>query len=125
MKEIAETIRAVDLADIDEQRQTAPEYAQLAYENMRVEEIAFGNFCKYKCLNVRGSQRKAQVILIEQLNAFRKGKLSTLYSAVSISDRYLKKLSDQNLAAPDLNLLAVTCLFIAGKLEEHVVPNGV
>ena len=27
MKEIEETLRAVDLADIDEQRQTAPEYA--------------------------------------------------------------------------------------------------
>jgi len=52
---IALTLRGVDLADIDKQRQTAPEYAQLAYENMRLQELALGNFCTHKCLNVRGS----------------------------------------------------------------------
>ena len=43
--EILWTLRGVDLADIDKQRQFAPEYAQLAYENMRSQEVALGNFC--------------------------------------------------------------------------------
>ena len=62
---------------------------------------------------------------MDKLNDFRKNKTSTLYLAVSIFDSYLEKLSQLNRSAPDLDLLMVTCLFIAGKLEEHTVPNGV
>jgi len=122
--EIHWTLRGVDITDIDKQRQTAPEYAQLAYENMRLQEVALGNFCTHKCLNVRGSQRKAQAILITSLNEYRNCKMSTAYLAVNISDRYLKKLASLGRSAPDLNLLGVTCLFIANKLEEHTVPNS-
>ena len=54
-KELQTTLRAIDLSDLDQRRQMAPEYAQVAYETMRMEERAIGNYCKYKCLNVRGS----------------------------------------------------------------------
>ena len=123
--EIAWTLRGVDIADIDKQRQFAPEYAQLAYEHMRLQEVALGNFCTHKCLNVRGSQRKAQAILITSLNEYRNCKVATAYLAVSISDRYLKTLASLGISAPDLNLLGVTSLFIANKLEEHTIPNSV
>ena len=59
-----------------------------------------------------------------KLNEVRKNKISTLYLAVSLFDRYLEKLSQLNRCAPDLDLLMVTCLFISAKVEEHTVPNG-
>ena len=123
-KKLELTLRAVDLSDLGISRQTAPEYAQAAYENMRLQERAIGNFCKYKCLNVRGSERKSMIVLVEKLCAIRKSNRATLYSSVAISDRYLKSLVRKGKSAPDLNLLIVTSFFIASKLEGEVVPSG-
>ena len=66
-KQLGETLQEVDIADLGTRRQTAPEYAQLAYEQMRTQEKAIGNYCTYKCINVRGHQRKAVIFLIEKL----------------------------------------------------------
>ena len=91
---------------------------------MRMQEVLVGNYCKSKSLQVRGSQRKAMIILIEKLHCYRKCAQETLYTAVSIADKYLKKLASLNQTAPDLNLLSVTCLFMASKLEQHQLPNS-
>ena len=64
------------------------------------------------------------VVLIEKVHVYRKCKLDTFYLAVSIADKYLKKLASLNKMAPDLNLLSVTCLFMASKLEQHQIPNS-
>ena len=87
-------------------------------------EYIVGNYVQNKCLVIKGSQRKAMVTLIEDLNLFQEYKLETFYLAVSIADNYLKRLAISNQKAPCLALLGVTCLFIAAKIEQHVVPSS-
>ena len=83
---------------------------------MCAQEQINGNYCKFKCRNMRGSQRKGMVLLMEELWRLRDYRLETLYLSVSIADNYLMKLATTNQKAPCLVTLGMTCLFLAAKL---------
>ena len=57
------------------------------------------------------------VSFIEKLTAAKKYKIETLYTAVSIVDRYLVYIAVNEQEAPCLITLAITSLLIAAKLE--------
>ena len=61
----------VDLADLSQKRQFAPEYSQRAYEEMLEKEIAIGNYLTkgaLKDLCIKPEDRKSMVYLLEELN---------------------------------------------------------
>ena len=60
------------------------------------------------------------VILIETLQQMKEYKDDTLYLAVSLADRYLSVLTNQKVEKSTCPvILAVTCLLLAAKVEEH------
>ena len=62
-------------------------------------------------------ERKRMVVLIETLQQMKGYKDDTFSQAVSIADRYLAHLTDQEDAKPPCRVvLAVTCLLIAAKV---------
>ena len=67
--------------------------------------------------------RLQMVILIEQLHELKKYKVETLYTAVSIADRYLINQAVTNNPTPDAVVLAVTAVMLAGKLEQEESPS--
>ena len=46
----------------------------------------------------------------------------TLYLSINLFDRYLQKIFSENKISEDLNVIALTCLFIASKYEEIYPP---
>ena len=62
---LLKTLPAVDYDDLSIRRQFAAEYTHSAYKHMRSQEMALGNYCKTKSLNVRGCQRKSMIVLME------------------------------------------------------------
>lgn len=46
----------------------------------------------------------------------------TLYLCINIFDRYIQKMTLENKLSQDLNLIALTCLFISSKYEEIYIP---
>jgi hypothetical protein len=46
----------------------------------------------------------------------------TLYLSINLFDRYIQKIFSENKITEDLNLIALTCLFIASKYEEIYPP---
>lgn len=63
------------------------------------------------------------VLLIEQLHELKKYKVETLYTAVSIADRYLSKIIVQGRNLPCLISLATITILMAAKLEENISPS--
>ena len=49
-------------------------------------------------------------------------KQETLYLTINIFDRYIQKLNFKRIISSDINLIAITCLFIAAKYEEIYAP---
>ena len=49
-------------------------------------------------------------------------KQETLYLCINIFDRFIQKLNTTKIILPDLNKIAVTCLFISSKYEEIYPP---
>ena len=64
------------------------------------------------------------IILIEKLFKEKEYKLDTFYLAVNIADNYLAKLACNSTKAPCLELLAVTCILLGAKIEEHATPDS-
>ena len=46
----------------------------------------------------------------------------TLYLSINLFDRYIQKIFSENKISEDLNIIALTCLFIASKYEEIYPP---
>ena len=63
------------------------------------------------------------VLLLEELHNIKDYKIETLYLAVSLADRYLVNFAVSRYQPPCHITLAVTCLLIAAKLEEDIVPS--
>jgi len=64
------------------------------------------------------------IVLIETLQQMKGYKDDTFFLAVSIADRYYAYLTDQEVAEPPCRvILAVTCLLIAAKVEQHSEPS--
>ena len=76
------------------------------------------NFDPEGCLGMSSDSRTHFVTLLEDLNIIKKYKEETLYSAVSIVDRYLVTLVIRKEKAPDLILLTIVSTLIAAKLDE-------
>lgn len=65
------------------------------------------------------NERKRIVQLIETLRDMVECSEATLYLAVSLVDHTLSNLLRLSLAPPDKVILAVTCLLLSVKIEEH------
>lgn len=63
------------------------------------------------------------VVVIEELVNLRNYFDKTLYLAINLSDRYLLSLSRKNQVPVCLMDLAVTAVFIAAKVEQHICPS--
>ena len=89
---LEEKLPQVDMDDMNEHRQFAPEYASAAYKTMLAEEYAIGNYVEGDgcSLNITNSQRRKMVSLIQGLHKHKGWRLETLFLAVSIADRFLK-----------------------------------
>ena len=76
------SLPAVDLADLSQKRQFAPEYSQRAYEEMLEKEFAIGNYMTVEAMNdlsIKPEDRKSMVYLIEELNEAEGWKEETLF----------------------------------------------
>ena len=87
---------------------------------MRRTEVRIGDYTKRGDLS--NEKRNSIISLVEKLAELKNYKMDTLFLAVSILDRYLAKV-DQNERAKCLGSIAVSCLLIAAKLEEPISPN--
>ena len=126
MQKLAESIPEHDLQDLklgredtSKQRQIAPEYADVIYQNMLTNEALIGDYLSLKDSkkNVTAKTRGHMVTLIEALVKEKGYKEETLFLAVSLVDRYLFKLKNTGLRPPCLIELAVTCTLMAAKIE--------
>ena len=61
--------------------------------------------------------------LIEKLHFLQQYKPETLYLATSIADRFIVNQAIVGNSAPDAVVLAVTCVMLAGKLEQEESPS--
>ena len=76
------SLPAVDLADLSQKRQFAPEYSQRAYEEMLEKEYAIGNYLSLeamKNLHIKPEDRKSMIYLLEELNEAEGWKQETLF----------------------------------------------
>ena len=120
------SLPAVDLTDLSQKRQFAPEYSQRAYEEMLEKEFAIGNYLTHEAMQdlcIKSEDRKSMVYLLEELNEAEGWKQETLFQAISIADRYLNHRAKLGKPAPCLISLAVTSLMIAAKIEQHFTPS--
>ena len=126
-KEIKDTLPELDVADsMDDldfmkRRQFAPEYSQNCYVAMLKQEQAIGSYIDIEGLPsniISKGSRKLIVQLIRSLHQIKNYKIETLYLAISIADRYLVNLVIR-METETINFmsLAVTCLFLAAKIE--------
>ena len=92
---------------------------------MLQDEFPVGNYTgqKYKNLLITSRQRRGIVELIEKLHHLQQYKPETLYLATSIADRYIINQAIVGNSAPDAVVLAVTCVMLAGKLEQEESPS--
>jgi hypothetical protein len=65
--------------------------------------------------------KKLVIEWLIELSHYMKLKRETLYHAMWIFERCLQKITD--LSAKNLQLLAITCLFISAKYEEIYPPH--
>ena len=63
------------------------------------------------------------VLLIEELVLFKNYRTETMYSAVTIADKYLVRKIVHGFEIPCLVTLAVTCILMAAKFEESIAPS--
>ena len=89
------------------------------------QEIAIGDYISLSesTLNINAFMRSQMVQLIEELGILKHYKLETVFTAVSLADRYLVTVTVKRGQAPCLITLAVTCVLIAAKIEQPVSPN--
>ena len=63
------------------------------------------------------------VMLIEQLVEIREYKMETIFTAVSLADRYLVSVAVKKEQVPCLISLAVVSVLMAAKLEQPISPS--
>ena len=66
--------------------------------------------------------RETMIALMQEIHRIKRYSIETLFLACSILDRFLQKLNEARIEAPNLILLATVGLIIAAKLTEHVKP---
>ena len=79
--------------------------------NDKTDNIQLGYLKRFSFINLFISFQKE--LLLRQ---------ETLYLTINIFDRYIQKMTIDNKQSQDLNMIAITCLFIASKYEEIYPP---
>ena len=89
------------------------------------QEKAIGDYTSNEAcsLQIKSLERQQMVLLIEELHTIKQYKIETLYSAVSLADRYLVYVALREKEPPCLITLAMTCVLLAAKLEESLSPS--
>ena len=91
------------------------------------EEQAIGNYIDATNLPSRiitKSSRKFLIQMVQSLHQVKNYKVETLYLAISLVDRYLVNLVIRGEDKPvDFPSLAVSCLFLAAKIEQPFRPS--
>ena len=125
------TVPTVDLADISlamtpvnaQRRQFAPQYAHNTYAEMLQKENAVGDYTSSLSSSwMSNATRQSLIALLEHLHEARRYSIETLHLAVSLADRHLANLIRRGVTeegSPCLATLAVTCVTMAAKIEEH------
>lgn len=112
-------------------RQFAAIYSQSCYINMLMKDNrVIGDYTLYLPY-IRDHDRQRMVLLMERIHAMNDFKVETFYTAISLADRYLMIFVTNRVVkstsafgdVPCLTTLAVTCLMMASKLEEKVIPS--
>ena len=75
-----------------------------------------------KNLQMEPIERETMIALIQELHRIKKYCIETFFLACSIADRFLSKLGERQLHAPNLVCLATVSLLLAAKLLEHKRP---
>ena len=131
IKHISKKVPTVDLIDFSNEvrpehmvrQQTAPVYSQSAYMSQLDQDIEVGDYIEKYSETIRNYSRQQIVLLIEDLHGVKGYKLETLFTAVSLADRYLLKLLADVNEKTCLVTVAVTSLLFAAKIEEETSPS--
>ena len=89
------------------------------------EEAISNYFAGDDCRNVlqmNSYDGETTIALMQEVHSLKKYKIDTLFLSCSLLDKYLFKLLQKGDRAPNLALLALVCLLIAAKVEEHIKP---
>ena len=83
------------------------------------QEEAIGNYTTFSSIFAQATDktRIQMVLLIEELQAMKEYSDDTLFLAVSLADRYIVQTVINDIEAPEIVILSVTCLLMAAKLE--------
>ena len=131
LKIVRKTVPSADLADILEEtsqndvskRQFAPLYSQNAYTTILDQERQYSDYTSCRALKVTKADREQMFFVIEKIHEIKEYKIETMFSAMSIADRYLEKLAQAQIKAPCLVTLGITSLLMAVKIEEPISPS--
>ena len=87
---------------------------------MREEEKLIGDYTKNT--SITNKTRSSMILLIERLGENKEYTIDTIFLAISLLDRYLA-ISEQGKRVSCLGTIAVSCLLIAAKVEEAIIPS--
>lgn len=105
---------------------TQPLYTQSAYEATLAKDqctVPAGDDYWQFADRVTEDERSHMVVVIEELILLRKYFDRTHFLAVNLCDRYIYSLFQRGEVPKCLMDLAVTAVFLAGKLEQHICPS--
>ena len=87
---------------------------------MREEEKLIGDYTRNN--SITNKTRSSMILLIERLGENKEYTIDTIFLAISLLDRYLA-ISEQSKRVSCLGTIAVSCLLIAAKIEEPIIPS--
>lgn len=73
--------------------------------------------------NIDEEKRQQMVMLLEELHEIKKYKVETLYTAISLADRYLIQIAKNKMETPCLLTLSIVCILMAAKIEQPIAPS--
>ena len=87
---------------------------------MREEEKLIGDYTRSS--SITNKTRASMILLIERLSENKEYTIDTICLAISLLDRYLA-ISEKVRRVSCLGTIAVSCLLIAAKVEEAIIPS--
>ena len=106
-----------------DREQSAPEYAQVIYDDAKRSETVVGNyFTGEDALSTSPEHRREMVNLIELLCHRKNYHDETSFLAVNIADRFLSAVAKRSAQTPSHVLLALTVTVLAAKITESSLP---
>lgn len=91
---------------------------------MLQKEKAIGNYFNISKSNLKieTTDRESMISLIQELHRVKEYSEETFYQATAVADRYLAKIAEKGLPAPNLIQLGTISLLLAAKLNQHMNP---